>query len=83
MVRAQAFVIRDIGLYGIGRLAFPVHGVEGGVQSMLQHGRNPCVVFHAIGMGRFGGTLDFLRVVAGVVAHPVYTVGMPFTKVRL
>lgn len=40
------------------------------------------MVFHAIGMAvwRHAG---FLRVVAGVVAHPVYTVGMPFTKVRL
>ena len=67
----------------VNRIAFPVHGVEGGVQSMLQHGGNPCVIFHAIGMGRFGGTLNFLRVVAGVVAHPVYSVSMPFTKVRL
>ena len=31
------------------------------------------MVFHAIGMGRFGGTLDFLRVVAGVVAPVSYT----------
>ena len=50
---------------------------------MLQHGRNPGMIFHPVGMSRFRCPLDLGQIVSGIVTHAVHTMCMPFAEICL
>ena len=84
IVRTHTFIIRNICLHSICRLAFTVYRIPGRICIPFQHCRNPCMILQSGSMSYFCSTSMFFYIeTTRIITHTYQPVVLPFFEIGL